>query len=105
MHGGSKNIDTKTYEIAVGSDSINIIFLGWNRQFDWLEISLVFGKSNKHTIYDSYNAELAANYIKSVKLTNFTKTYSLTNNQKYDMDNLTQKHLLPGPAMGAVPHH
>ena len=51
----------KTYEIAVGSDSINIDFLGSNRQSDWLEISWVFDKSDKHTtLYDSYNAELAA---------------------------------------------
>ena len=63
--------------------------------FDWLEISLVFNKSDKHTtIYDSYNAGLQAKYIKSVKLTNATEIYSLTNAKKYDMDNLTQKHLL-----------
>ena len=52
-------------------------------------------KSDKHTtIYDSYSAELAAKYIKSVKLTNFTEIYSLTNEKKYDKDNLTQKYLL-----------
>ena len=32
--------------------------------------------------------------MKSVKLTNFTEIYSLTNKQKYDIDNWTQKHLL-----------
>ena len=31
---------------------------------------------------------------KSVKLTNFTEIYSLTNEKKYDIDNLTQRHLL-----------
>ena len=36
--GVQKAPTQKTYEIAVGSDSINIIFLGSNRQFDWLEI-------------------------------------------------------------------
>ena len=35
----------KTYEINIGQDSINIDFLGTNRQFDWLEISLVFIKA------------------------------------------------------------
>ena len=56
---------------------------------------MVFEKSDKHTtIYDSYNAELAAKYIKSVKLSNVTEIYSLTNEKKYDMDNLTQRHLL-----------
>ena len=58
-------------------------------------MSLVFDKNVKHTtIYDSYNAELATKYIKSVKLTNFTEIYSLTNEKKYDMENVTQKHLL-----------
>ena len=53
--------------------------MGTNRR-DWLEMSLVFDKSDKHTtIYDSYNVELAAKYIKSVKLSNFIKIYSLTN--------------------------
>ena len=32
--------------------------------------------------------------IKSLKLTNFTKLYSLTNEKKYDTDNLTQQQLL-----------
>ena len=31
---------------------------------------------------------------KSLKLTNFTEVYSLTNDKKYDVDNLTQIHLL-----------
>ena len=37
---------------------------------------------------------MAAKKKKSVKLTNFTEIYSLTNEKKYDIDNLTQKHLL-----------
>ena len=73
----------KTYEISTGSDSININFLGSNRQFDWLEISLVYDKSYKHTtIHDSYNVELAAKYMKSVKLENFTEIYTLTSEKK-----------------------
>ena len=85
----------KAYEISIGSDSINVDFLGSNRQFDWIEISLVSNKSDKHTtIYESYNIELAAKHIKSVKLSNFTEIYSLTNEKKYDTDNLMQKYLL-----------
>ena len=65
------------------------------RRFDWLELSIVYDKSDKHTtIYDSHNIELAAKNIKSVKLSNFTEIYNLTNEKKYDIDNLTQKHLL-----------
>ena len=85
----------KTYEIDVGSNFINVDFLESNRQFDWLEISVVFDKSNKHvTLYDSYNVELASKYIKLVTLSNFTEIFSLTNEKKYSMDNLTQKYLL-----------
>ena len=75
---------------------MNIEFLGANRQFDWIELYLVYDKSDIHTtIYDSYNVEMASKAIKLVRLTNFTKIYSLTNEKKkYDIDNLTQKHLL-----------
>ena len=74
---------------------MDIDFLGANRQFDWLEISLVYDKSDKHTtICDSYDVEMASKKIKSVKLPNFTEIYSLTNEKKYDIDNLTQRHLL-----------
>ena len=80
----------KTYEINVGQDSVDVEFLGADRQFDWLEISLVHDKTEKHTtIYDSYNREMAAQEIKSLKLNNFTEVYSLTNEKKYDVDNLT----------------
>ena len=68
----------KTYEINIGPDSINIDFLGANRQFEWTELPIVYDKSDKHsTIYDSYNIELAAKTIESVKLFNFTEIYRL----------------------------
>ena len=60
-----------------------------------LELSLVYDKSDKrNTVYDSYNVEMGSKKTKSVKLTNFTKIYSLTKEKKYDIDNLTQKYLL-----------
>ena len=81
--GVQKTPIQKTYEILIGSDSIKIDFSDSNRQFDWWEISIVYDKSdNRTTIYDSYNVELAAKYIKSVKLSNFTEIYSLTNEKK-----------------------
>ena len=84
-----------TYEINTGQDSIDAKLLGENRQFDWLEISLVHDKSDKHTtIYDSYNREMATQKIKSLRLTYFTEVYSLTNEKKHDVDNLTLRHLL-----------
>ena len=93
--GTKKTPFQKTYEISTGQDSIDIDFLGANKQFHWIELSLVYNKSDQHTtIYDSYNHELAAKWIKSLRLSNFTKIYSLTNEKKYDVDNVIQRHLL-----------
>ena len=69
--------------------------MGSNRQFDWIEISLVYDKSEKHTtIYGSYNVESAAKTIKYGKLLNYTEIYSLRNKKKNDSDNLTERNLL-----------
>ena len=52
----------KIYENSTGTNSINVEFYGSNRQFDKLELSLVYDKSDKHlTIYDSCNDELVKN--------------------------------------------
>ena len=78
--GAQKIPIQKTYEINNGQDSLDIDFLEANRQFDLLELSLVYDKSDKHTtIYNSYNVKMAAKKIKSIKLMNFTEIYSLTN--------------------------
>ena len=93
--GAEKTPIQKTYEIQNRSDSLSVEFLGANRQFDWIEISIVLDKSDKHSAsYDNYNREMAAQLIKSLKLTNFSDLYSLTNEKKFSTDNLTQKHLL-----------
>ena len=72
--GAQKTPIQKTYEIQKGSDSLNVEFLGANRQFDWIEISIVPEKNDKHTtIYDSYNREMAAQLIKSLKTIKFPR--------------------------------
>ena len=49
----------KLYELAVGTQSYTIEFTARNRQLDWLEISLVYDKSNQHKmVCDNYSAEL-----------------------------------------------
>ena len=54
----------KTKEVNLGQDSLDIDFLGANRQFDWIELSLVYDKNDKHTtIYDSYNVGMASKKI------------------------------------------
>ena len=81
--GAQKTPIQKTYEIQIGSDSLNVEFLGANRQFDWIEISIVPAKNDKHTtIYDSYNREMADQLIKSLRQSNFTEIYSLNNEKK-----------------------
>ena len=46
--GVQKSPLQKTHEMSIGTDTINVEFYCSNRQFDWLEISLVFDKSEKH---------------------------------------------------------
>ena len=76
----------KIYDMQIGPQSFNINFLGANRQFDWVEISLVYNKSDKHTtIYGSYNVEKAAQFVKSIELENITEVYSLTNTKKFNI--------------------
>ena len=72
-----KTLLQKFYELAVGAQSYTIDSVVTNRQFDWLEISLVYDKSNKHgTMYDSYNLERAYIFIANVKIENVSNTYS-----------------------------
>ena len=93
MH--KKTLIKKTYGIQKGSDSLNVEFLGSNRQFDWIEISIVPDKSDKYTtLYNIYNREMASQLIQTLRLSNFRKISSLTNETKYSTDNLTKKHLL-----------
>ena len=85
----------KTYEINIGSHSFDVDFLVANRQIDWLEISLTFDKSDRHSkIYDSYSVEKAAVFIKSIEIENISEAYSFTNQMKYDTSNKTQKSML-----------
>ena len=74
----------KTYKLQVDSLEFTVEFKGCKRQFDWLEISLVYNKSDKHrTIYDSYNAQCVARMVKSIKLGNILDAYSVTNTMRY----------------------
>ena len=45
--GAQKRPIQKTYEIQKGSDSLSVEFLGANRQFDWIEISIVLTKTKE----------------------------------------------------------
>lgn len=61
----------KSYEMAIGSKIFTIDFRAAKRQFDWLEICLVYDKNDKHNnTYDSYNMEKVSTFIQSVTLEN-----------------------------------
>ena len=93
--GVQKTPYQKTYELHVGSQEFTADFQGANRQFDWIEISLLCDKSDKRlTSYDSFNVECACKLIKSLEFENITDQYSSTNTLKFDTDNNLQKHLL-----------
>ena len=83
------------FEVNKGIQSLEVTFKGAQRQFEWLEISLVYDKSYQHlTIYDSYDLELAAKMIQSIKFENATSTYSLTGKLEYSYKNEDEKNIL-----------
>ena len=82
------------FGINMGMQDLTCTFKGAERQFDWLEISIVYDKSYQHTtIYDSYDLELAAKLIKTLKFENTTRTYSLTGKLSYDIELEDEKHI------------
>ena len=67
------------FEVNTGTQDFTCTFKGAQRQFDWLEISIVYNKSYQHTTsYDSYDLELAAKFIQSIKFENTSSTYNVT---------------------------
>ena len=78
--GVQKTPYQKTYELKKGSQDFTVDFQGANRQFDWIEISLVYDKSDKHlSLYDSYNVECASKLIKTIEFANISNENSATN--------------------------
>lgn len=72
---------------------LNLNFQGANRQFDWLEILLVYDKSDQlQTSYDSYNLELVSRFVQMITLENAANTYSSTGHIEYNIDDQDDKH-------------
>ena len=83
------------FEINTGAQTYTCTFKGVQRQFDWLEISIVYDKSFQHaTIYDSYDLELASKIIKTIKFENTSTTYSLTGKLSFDLEKDDDKNIL-----------
>ena len=77
----------KSYELVRGAQSKTITFNNAFKQFSFLEIPLVFDRSDHHlSIYDSCNAEVAATHIKTIKLQNDSNTNSEFNTVKFDLE-------------------
>ena len=85
----------KSYEIAEGSQSRTITVNNTFKQFSFLEVSLVCDRSDQHlSIYDSYNAEIAATHIKSIKLQNTPNKYSEFKTVKFDLEDEKDQYTL-----------
>ena len=80
------------FQISKGTQSLTVTFKGPQRQFEWLEVSLVYDKSCQHlTLYNSYGLGLAAKMVQSIKFENTSSTYSLTGKLEYNYKNHDEK--------------
>ena len=91
--GIKKTSYQKTCKLIVGAQSRTINFESSNKQFSFLEILLVFDSSHQHkSIYDSYNAGVAATTVNSIRLESASDTYSEFNTVKFDLTDEHDKH-------------
>ena len=85
----------QVFEVNTSTQDFTCAFKGAQRQFDWLEILIVYDKSYQQTtIYDSYDLELATKLIKTIKFENTSTTYSLTGKLSYDLERERDKNIL-----------
>ena len=85
----------QVFQVNTGTQDFTCTFKGAQRQFDWLEISIVYDRSYQHaTIYDSYDLELAAKLINTIKFENTSTTYSFTGKLSYDLTRKDDKNML-----------
>ena len=93
--GVSESPYQQVFEVNTGTQDFTWAFKGVQRQFDWLEILIVYDKSYQHaTISDSYDLELAAKLIKIIKFENISTRYSLTGKLSYDLERENDKNML-----------
>ena len=82
----------QSFELNTGAQSLKINFQGTYRQSDWLEVSLVYDKSNQHqTVYDSYDLELASRFVQMLTIENAS---SQSGQLEFNADNEDDKHWL-----------
>ena len=82
----------RSFEIIIGTQSLKVNFRRLNKQNEWLEISLVFDKSDQHqNVYDSYDVELVAKCVQLLAYNNASTTCSLTGQREYNVSNEDDK--------------
>ena len=65
----------QSFERNTGTKSLKVNFLWLNKQIEWLEVFLVFDKSDQdQTVYHSYDVELVAKYVQLLALQNASPT-------------------------------
>ena len=85
----------KSYEMVRRSQSRTVTFQALVRQFSFLEFLLLYHSSEQHkSVYKSYNAEIAAVQISSIKPKNASGTYSEYNTIKFDLTDEHGKYIL-----------
>ena len=85
----------QSFELNTGAQSLKINFQGTYRQSDWLEVSLVYDKSNQHqTVYDSYDLELASRFVQMLTIENASSTSSTIGQSEFNVGNEDDKHWL-----------
>lgn len=92
---GVKKHNSKNHIISLEVQSYTAEFVAANIQLDWLKISSIYDKSNKHTTRcDSDNLEFESTFIQNVSIESASNTYSVAKKLKYNISDDTEKHLL-----------
>lgn len=92
---GVKKHNSKNHIISLEVQSYTAEFVAANIQLDWLKISSIYDKSNKHTTRcDSDNLEFESTFIQNVSIESASNTYSVAKKLKYNISDDTEKHAL-----------
>ena len=90
-----KKHNSKNHIIFSEVQSYTAEFVAANIQLDWLKISSIYDKSNKHTTRcDSDNLEFESTFIQNVSIESASNTYSVAKKLKYNISDDTEKHML-----------
>ena len=85
----------KNFELRIGIQNYTVELVAVKIQFEWLDKSILLGKSDKrNTIYNSSTHKLTSTIIQSMEIENRTNRYSIAVELKYDVSDDTKKYML-----------